>query len=211
MPKGNLSRRGFLDRSFAALTIAGLPAWYAREAVAALDEKAEQEKDKKPVAANDRLVMGLIGSGGQGTGDMKWALKHKGVECVAVCDVDSARRDKAVRDLGGDTDRAKYKDFRELLDRDDIDAVVIGTPDHWHALTAIHAMKKGKDVYCEKPLSLTIAEGQALVKVCRARTASFRPAASSAPTPGSGWPASWCATAGSARSRPSRPASATTQ
>ena len=172
MLRGNLSRRGFLESSVNALAIAGLPLWYARESVAALDEKAGEEK--KPVAANDRIVMGLIGAGGQGTGDMKWALKQKGVECVAVCDVDASRRDKAAKGLGGDTDRAKFKDFRELLDRDEIDAVVIGTPDHWHALTALYAMKKGKDVYCEKPLTLTVAEGQALVKSCRARDRVFQ-------------------------------------
>src|SRR5204862_5880859 len=90
---------------------------------------------------------------------------QKGVEFVAVCDVDAGRRKKALADIcpGG----KEYEDFRELLDRKDINAVTIATPDHWHALIAIDALRKGKDVYCEKPLTLTIAEGQAVVKVAK--------------------------------------------
>ena len=90
------------------------------------------------------------------------ARRTKAVEYVAVCDVDASHVDRAAKAIGPDC--KKYKDFRELLDRKDINAVTIATPDHWHALIAIDAMRKGKDVYCEKPLTLTIDEGMALAQ-----------------------------------------------
>jgi predicted dehydrogenase len=96
---------------------------------------------------------------------MRWAMRTPGVKFVAVCDVDEERRDKTAKIVGDDC--AKYNDFRELIDRKDLDAVVIGTVDHWHALTSIAAMKSGRDVYCEKPMSLTIAEGQAMLQAAR--------------------------------------------
>src|SRR5437660_1709398 len=170
MNKGNLSRRGFLQRSLAALTVgAGLPAWNAREIVAA---ELEDEAKKKKLAANDRVVMGAIGIGSpqsRGRAIAGDAINLKrGAQYVAVCDVDGRHRDRAVRDFAAKNMQVEaYKDFRELLDRKDIQAVTIATPDHWHALVALDALRKGKDVYCEKPLALTIAEGQALVKVAR--------------------------------------------
>ena len=120
---------------------------------------------RRVLGANERLVMGVIGCGGQGTGDMN-ALKSTGqVEYAAVCDVYAAHRERNKR-MNGDACDA-YLDFRDLLDRRDIDAVNIGTPDHWHALTAIAACQAGKDVYCQKPLSLTIEEGRAMVRAAR--------------------------------------------
>jgi predicted dehydrogenase len=163
MHRGSLSRRGFIQRSLAGLAAAGFPAWYARE-VLAEDERAEAVA-KKRVAAVDKFVVGLIGCGGQGRGIMGWARRHKGVEVVAVCDVDKRHREAAAKSVGKDC--KTYEDYRELLDRKDVNVVLIGTPDHWHTLTAIDALRKGKDVYCEKPLTLTIAEGVALVKVAR--------------------------------------------
>ncbi|HEV3256031.1 MAG TPA: Gfo/Idh/MocA family oxidoreductase [Gemmataceae bacterium] len=167
MDKGNVSRRGFLQRSLTALTVgAGLPAWYAREVLA--DQQVNAAQEKKSVAANDRIVMGAIGIGSpqsRGLAIMGEARGHKGVQYVAVCDVDKPHRERAAGIIGKGC--AKYHDFRELLDRKDIDAVTIAVPDHWHALVAIDAMKKGKDVYGEKPLALTISEGQAMVKVAR--------------------------------------------
>ncbi len=169
MNRGNLSRRGFLQRSLAALAATGVPAWYARESLAADEARAAQEK--KP-AANDRVVMGAIGIGSpqsRGLAIYGDARRHKGVEYAAACDVDGRHLNRAVEIMRRDgfADAAGFKDFRELLDRKDINAVTIATPDHWHALVAIDAMRKGKDVYCEKPLSLTIEEGKALVKVAR--------------------------------------------
>jgi predicted dehydrogenase len=159
MEKGNLSRRGFMQRSLTAMAAAGLPAWYAREVFAQGRTAAEP---KKPVAAADKIVMGLIGCGGQGRGIMNQARKL-GAQFVAVCDVDKGRRKATAKELGKDAQ--DYEDYRELLDRRDLNAVCIGTVDHWHTLVALDAMRKGKDVYCEKPLTLTIAEGITLVQV----------------------------------------------
>ena len=94
------------------------------------------------------------------------------IDCVAVCDVDSDHLEKGhkrVSDIqngkGHARDVAKYEDYRKLLDRKDIDVVTIVTPDHWHSKIAIDAMRAGKDVYCEKPLTLTIHEGKQIIKV----------------------------------------------
>ena len=164
--RGNLSRRGFIDRSMAALTLgAGLPLWYAREVVAYTEDKAAQDDKIKKLGPNDQIVMAAIGVGGQGTGIMKAAMKQPGVKFVAVCDLDASRRKKAADAVGPDC--RQYADFRELLAKEKLNAVTIGTVDHWHALTSIAAMKAGCDVYCEKPLSLTIEEGKAMVAAAR--------------------------------------------
>jgi predicted dehydrogenase len=169
MEKGNWSRRGFLQRSLAALAATGVPAWYAREVVA--DEAKGAEK--KPTSPNDRIVMGAIGIGSpQSRGRAIYNDARKAgngaVQYVAACDVDSRHLAKALGMMKEHGFEAKgHKDYRELLDNKDIQAVTIATPDHWHALVAIEALRKGKDVYCEKPLTLTVAEGQALVKVAK--------------------------------------------
>jgi predicted dehydrogenase len=176
MTQGNLSRRGFLDRSTAAMIGAGIPAWFAREAFADDQEKKAAEARKK-IGPNDEIVIGLIGCGGQGTYVTKVATKQKGVRIGAVCDVDASKVEKATDDLvkevaknGGKLDPndvAKYHDFRELVLNPNLNAVVVGTVDHWHAMTSIAAMRAGLDVYCEKPLALTIAEGRAMVQAAR--------------------------------------------
>jgi predicted dehydrogenase len=159
-----------MQRSLAALAAAGLPLGYAREVFGA--EAAAAEERKKPVSPNSRIVMGAIGCGGQGRGIMNAAKGQKGVEVIAVCDVDAKRRKETAAQVGKDC--KDYEDFRQLLDNKDINAVTIGTPDHWHTLVAIDAMRKGKDVYCEKPLTLTIDEGKALVKVAQATGRVFQ-------------------------------------
>lgn len=171
MERGNLSRRGFLQQSLWGMTAAGLPLWYAREVLAADDEKAAAKKSN---SASDRILMGAIGIGPQSRGRaiMKAAQSDKRVQYVAVCDVDQSHLDRAAKEVGNEV--SKHKDFRDLLDRKDINAVTIATPDHWHTLIAIEAMKKGKDVYCEKPLTLTIQEGQALIKVARDKERVFQ-------------------------------------
>jgi len=120
--------------------------------------------------ASERIVMGTIGCGGQGTGDMQGFMGFQEVQMVAVCDVVPQHRQRA-RDLVnrryGNQDCTMYNDFRELLARRDIDAVLIGTPDHWHAIISIEACKQGKDVYCEKPECLTVREGRAMVEAVR--------------------------------------------
>ncbi|MBM3477272.1 MAG: gfo/Idh/MocA family oxidoreductase, partial [Armatimonadetes bacterium] len=104
--------------------------------------------------ANERLGIGIIGCGGISGWHLPWALGHKAVQVLAVCDVDTDRRESAKERVGEQC--GAYNDYRELLDRSDIDAVMILTPDHWHTLNSIHACEAGKDVYCEKPLTLTI-------------------------------------------------------
>jgi predicted dehydrogenase len=128
-------------------------------------------------AANDRLNVGMIGIGGMGGGHLNRCLGHGGVRVVAVCDVD-AQRCRSARDRvhakyaedmksGTYTGCTEYGDFRDLLARDDIDAVVIATPDHWHTLISIAAARAGKDIYCEKPLTLTIGEAKRIIEVVR--------------------------------------------
>ena len=159
--RGPLSRRGFLQRSLGTLTMAGLPAWYAHELITAAEVQAAA--DKKPVAANDRIVMGAIGIGSpasRGRAIYGEAKKQKGVQYTAACDVDGRHLKNALEMMKKDgfADAKGHADYRELLEDKDINAVTIATPDHWHALVAIEALKRGKDVYCEKPLTLTIAE-----------------------------------------------------
>ena len=117
-------------------------------------------------AKNDRPRLGLIGAGGQGSGDAHGASHHG--DFLAVCDVDRRHAEKAKNDQRIGKGKADvYEDYRKLLDRKDIDAVIIGTPDHWHTKICIDAMRAGKDIYCEKPLTLTIDEGKKLGQVAK--------------------------------------------
>ncbi len=134
-----LSRRGFL-KSAAAAALA-----------------APTIVPRTSFGANERITAGIIGLGGPAGGG------GGGTQTVAVCDV---RQDKLDRHKNN-TSVEQYRDFRELLERDDIDAVFIGTPDHWHAIPAIAAAKKGKDIYCEKPMSLTVREARAMASAVR--------------------------------------------
>lgn len=175
MKRGNLSRRGFLERSLSAMAVVGLPLWYGRDLFAHGQANAQDEKK----AANGRIVMGAIGIGSpqsRGRAIANDALSaQRGVQYVAICDVDSRHRDAAVANMQKRGQEVKaYHDFRELLDRKDIEAVTIATPDHWHALIAIDAMRKGKHVYCEKPLTLTIAESQAVARVAKETGRAFQ-------------------------------------
>lgn len=111
---------------------------------------------------SERVALGCIGVGGRGRYDMQQLIKYGG-QVAAICDVKSDVREAVGKWLNLPT-RAAYSDFRELLERKDVDAVTIATPDHWHVLVGIAAVKAGKDVYVEKPLGITIAEGQAMRK-----------------------------------------------
>ena len=112
-------------------------------------------------AKNDRPRLGSIGVGGQGTGIMNRAREF--ADLIAVADVDAAHAQRAIQN----TKAEALGDYRKLLDRQDIDVVTIGTPDHWHTKICIDALQAGKDVYCEKPLTLTIKEGQQIVSVVK--------------------------------------------
>ena len=129
-----------------------LPLWY-------VEESLSQPAPPAPKGANDKPGILLIGCGGQGRGDAKSASRFGDV--VAVCDVDERR----VADAVADFPRAmRYRDFRKAVADKDVDLVVNGTPDHWHTLVNLHVMRQGKDVYSEKPLTLTIDEGRRLVE-----------------------------------------------
>ena len=149
--------------------------------------------------------MGSIGVGGMGTNDMMGFLANADVQIVAVCDPEMGSntyghwynkggwlgREPAIdrvnthyvaeRDAGTFKGCDAYVDFRELLARPDIDAVVIATPDHWHAIQAVAAARAGKHIYCEKPLTLTVAEGRAVVRAAERATSSSRRARTIAP------------------------------
>ena len=141
-----------------------------------------------------------------GKGDMKGLMQVDGVQIVAVCDVFQQRRNEAkgiVDENYGSKDCKTYNDFRDLLARKDIDAVCITTQDHWHALIAIAAAKAGKDMYCQKPLGMTVAASVRRFEMpCADTVACSRPARNNAPTAVSVSPASWPATAIWASSTP---------
>ncbi len=120
--------------------------------------------------ASDRIVMGGIGIGNQGSGDQGAYLGQADVQYVAVCDVKKSKREEARNRVDGhyhNKDCKVYSDFRELLSRGDIDAVHVATPDHWHAIVVVEACRHGKDVYCQKPESRTIREGRLMVEAAR--------------------------------------------
>lgn len=120
--------------------------------------------------ASDRIVMGGIGIGNMGRGDMGAFLGRADVQYVAVCDVRKSFRENAkgkVNERYKNNDCQAYNDFRELLDRADIDAVHIATPDHWHAVMVIEACRRGKDVYCQKPETRTLREGPLMIAAAR--------------------------------------------
>lgn len=117
------------------------------------------------VSANDKIRLGFIGVGNRGTQVLDGFLEYDDIEVAAICDVYKPYLEKTKAKLDGKPDA--YSDFREIIARDDIDAVVIATPDHWHAIQAIMACDAGKDVYVEKPLSITIREGRRMVEAAR--------------------------------------------
>ncbi len=148
----SFNRRRFIfttSTAIAGIGMAGLPVPKVRA--------AEQEH---PLSPNDRPAVALIGCGGRGKADARQSKAF--CDIVALCDVDAHRLADAKKEWPG---ADPYSDFREVIDRDDIDAIICGTQDHWHALITIAAMRSGKDVYCEKPLTLTIEEGQHVVRV----------------------------------------------
>ena len=134
--------------------------------------------------ANDRINLGFIGVGIMGRGHVHGFLNSPEVQVVAICDVVAERREHSQRDVekhyAGQNGKGTYKgckvynDFRELLERKDIDAVLIATPDHWHAIPCVMAAKAGKDIYCEKPLTLAVAQGRKIVDAVKEHKVIFQ-------------------------------------
>jgi predicted dehydrogenase len=158
--KGKNSRRTFIKQATAGAFATGSfvrlndsPKTYVLEPKYASEQK---------VSANDRIRIGLIGAGGMGFGDAETALRVNGVELVAAADLYDGRLTRVKEVFGQEV--ATTRDYREVLARRDIDAVIIATPDHWHQQIAIDAMKAGKDVYCEKPMVQKLDEGSAVIE-----------------------------------------------
>jgi predicted dehydrogenase len=148
-----VTRRGFLRTSAAAAAASTLPAWFL--------EGEAQTAGRQP-GPNDRPAIALVGCGGMGRNDAKSAARFGTI--VGLCDVDERQLAEAAK---GHPGAKTFKDFRKLVERKDVDAVICGTVDHWHTLVSMAAMRAGKDVYCEKPLTLTIDEGRRLVATAR--------------------------------------------
>jgi predicted dehydrogenase len=127
-----------------------------------VDEIRSAQPAQGSRSPNERPGIGLVGCGGMGRGDAKNAARFGQVR--ALCDVDATRLGEAGKDY---PDAKRYGDFRQLMEQADVDVVICGTVDHWHTLVSMAAVKAGKDVYCEKPLTLTIDEGKRLVKAVR--------------------------------------------
>ena len=151
----NLTRRAFLGSAGVAIAgAATLPAWYLEECAAETQPRVKAPKDRPRVA--------LVGCGGMGTADATNARRFGDI--VAVCDLDQKHLDAALKNFQG---ASGFRDFRDVCDRSDVDVVINGTPDHWHTLVNLRAMRSGKDVYSEKPLTLTIDEGKRLVEAVK--------------------------------------------
>ena len=153
-----LNRRNFLRAAGAASAATLIPGMHLLA--------AEQNEPAQPVAANDHIQIALIGAGGQGMGDTKTAIQVPGVKLVAVADCYNGRLARS-KELWGD-DIFTTRDYNEILARTDIDAVIIGTPDHWHKQASVDAMKAGKDVYCEKPMIHLYSDGPEMMETARA-------------------------------------------
>jgi predicted dehydrogenase len=153
-----VTRREFLGKS--AYTLAGTTAL-----IAGFESAAYVQAASRKVSPVDKIHIALIGSGGMGKANLSDFLRIPEVECLAIADVDEKHLAEGIKIV--EENRSKkpdaYKDFRKIIDRQDIDAVIVATPDHWHALPTIYACQSGKDVYVEKPLATTIEEGRAMV------------------------------------------------
>ncbi|MBI4559637.1 MAG: Gfo/Idh/MocA family oxidoreductase [Candidatus Hydrogenedentes bacterium] len=152
----SLSRRDFVKKTSCAVAAAGTLWSSTRRASAA-------------VGANSKVRIGLVGCGGMGRGDLATFFLNPEVDCPVICDVDDAQLAKTAELVEGKrgTRPDTVKDFRRLIDRKDVDMVLVATPDHWHALPTVYACEAGKDVYVEKPLGKSIAEGRAMLEAAR--------------------------------------------
>jgi len=166
--QGGLSRRDFITAAAGAAVVAG----------AAKQADASVYKSILPstvLGANEKIRTGHIGTGGMGRADLKFAVQNDNFAVTALCDLFPKNLERAAQLAGQKFPNAtKHHDFREIIDNKDIDAVVIATPDHWHCLTTLYASEAGKFVYCEKPLSTTIAEAHAMLDTVKKNKTIFQ-------------------------------------
>ena len=155
------TRRQFLKRAALAISAVAVPCIIPASALGL----------NGAVPPSERIVLGGMGVGNRGSDDLRWMLPERDVQFVAICDAKKSQREAVKRIVDtkyGNKDCAMYRDMREFLaTRTDIDALLIATGDRWHTLASVMAMRAGKDVYSEKPSSMTIAEGQAVVATAR--------------------------------------------
>lgn len=157
-----MNRRRFLQTAATRTTAL---AWLTDTTVRAAQRPRKDAEPKTGVTSpNERVRMGCIGNGNMGRGDASSAKRYGDI--IAVCDVDRSHAEALnAKTAGGKAEI--YEDYRRLLERNDLDVVTISTPDHWHTKIAVDAMRAGKDVYCQKPLTLTVKEGQILCKAVK--------------------------------------------
>lgn len=158
-----MTRRNFLGDSTKA--IAGTTALIAGFEMIG----GKPPASRKEVSPNDKIHIALVGSGGMGKANLRSFLRIPEVECLAIADVDKEHLEEGLQIAEKERNKKPegYKDFRKIMDRKDIDAVIVAAPDHWHALPTIYACQTGKDVYVEKPMARTIEEGRAMVNAAR--------------------------------------------
>ena len=152
-PVAGLSRRAFLTRSAATVVLAGFPQILPTGVLAAVGQPG----------ANDRIGLAGIGIGRQGSDDLRQAAKIAGIQVTAIADASLSQAQKMAQPYNAEA----VQDYRRVLDRKDVDVILTATPDHWRSLVCIHSCQAGKDVYAEKPLTLTIREGRLMVEAAR--------------------------------------------
>ncbi|MBS0001324.1 MAG: Gfo/Idh/MocA family oxidoreductase [Cyclobacteriaceae bacterium] len=153
------TRRKFIANTTRITAAAGLSALIPAASKAA----------RPSTSANDKIIVALIGARNMGYGILSHAINQPGVECAAICDIDDRVLNEKTEDVYLKTGKRpqQHKDFRKLLENKDIDAVIVGTPDHWHCLAMVNACQAGKDVYVEKPMANSIGECDVMVKAAR--------------------------------------------
>jgi len=154
-----INRRRFLKNS--AVTSTAIPAFTGLILTGSNSARA--------VSPNEKVRVGLVGTGGMGRGDLATFFLNDEVDCPVICDIDDERLARGVELVEKHRDRAPetVKDFRRVIERKDVDVVLVATPDHWHALPTVYACQAGKDVYVEKPLATSIAEGRAMLEAMK--------------------------------------------
>ncbi|MCB0744686.1 MAG: Gfo/Idh/MocA family oxidoreductase, partial [Ignavibacteriae bacterium] len=174
MESKNTNRREFIKKAAlgSAAIIAAPNILNAKPSNQVLITSRERIESAQANSPNDNMLIGLIGAGGMGTQDALTASMIGGVKLVAACDLYEGRLSQAKEKWGNEI--FTTKNYKEILERDDIDAVIVGTPDHWHQKISIDAMNKGKHIYCEKPMVHKIAEGYDLINAQKKNKVTFQ-------------------------------------